>query len=91
MISFRLQFSDEEVASLFRRHGLTLTEVTFKQHIPVYHNKTDEEQITTLCVVNPHNRKAIPVSIAFERVMLSLRQQLFLDEIDKLTVLNALK
>jgi hypothetical protein len=91
MVTFRLGFSDDEMCSFFKRHDLVVTEVTYDKHVPVYHNRIEVEQITCMCVVNPHTRESVPVSVAFERVIFSVRTQLLLDGINKLTVLEALK
>jgi len=90
MISYRLQFSESEMVDFFKRQGITVTEVTFKKYIPVYHNKLDVEDVPTMCIVNPHNRKTVPVSVAFEQVIFKVKNALLLDNINKLTVLEAL-
>ena len=91
MITFRLQFSEQEMISFFRGHGVEVKEVSFKQYVRVYHNKLDEQDVPTMCIVNPHNRKLVPVSIAFEQVIFKVKNALLLDNINKLTVLEALK
>ena len=91
MVTFRLAFSEDEMALFFRSHCLQVMDVTFVNHIPVYHNRTDEQRITTRCVINPHNRKAIPISVAFEKVVLTAAKQLLLDSITKMHVIESLK
>lgn len=91
MVTFRLQFSETEMVAFFKKHGITVAEVSFKQYVRVYHNKIDEEDVPTMCIVNPHNRKMVPVSVAFEQVIFKVKNALLLDGIEKLTVLEALK
>ena len=91
MITFRLRFSESEMVAFFKKHGITVTEVSFKQYVRVYHNKIDEEDVPTMCIVNPHDRKIVPVSVAFEQVVFKVKNALLLDGIGKLTVLEALK
>lgn len=91
MITFRLQFSESEMVAFFKKQGITVTEVSFKQYVRVYHNKVDEEDVPTMCIVNPHDRKMLPVSVAFEQVVFKVKNALLLDNINKLTVLEALK
>lgn len=91
MITFRLQFSEQEMISFFRGHGVEVKEVSFKQYVRVYHNKLDKQDVPTMCIINPHNRKMVPVSIAFEQVIFKVKNALLLDNINKLTVLEALK
>lgn len=90
MIVFRLAFSEQEMIEFFKTHDLLITDVTFSQHVPVYHNRTEEQQITTKCVVNPNDKTAIPVSVAFERVVLRASKHLLLDNITKLNIIEAL-
>ncbi len=91
MITYRLQFSEDEMCYFFKKHGYTITEVNFKQYVRVYHNKIDEFDVPTKCIVNLHDGKKIPVSVAFEKVIFSVKNALLLDNINKLTVLEALK
>ena len=91
MITFRLQFSEAEMVDFFKSQGITVTEVMYNNYIPVYHNKVDTEVVPTMCIVNPHNRKTIPVSVAFEQVIFKVKNALLLENITKLTVLEALK
>ena len=91
MVTFRLAFSEDEMELFFKSHCLQVMDVTFVNHVPVYHNRTEEERITTKCVINPHNRKAIPMSVAFEKVVLTAAKSLLLDSITKLHVINSLK
>lgn len=91
MVTFRLQFSESEMVAFFKRQGIKVIEVSFKQYVRVYHNKVDEEDVPTMCIVNPHDRKTVPVSVAFEQVFFKVKNALLLDNINKLTVLEALK
>jgi UDP-N-acetyl-D-mannosaminuronic acid transferase (WecB/TagA/CpsF family) len=90
MVKFSLQFSEDEISLFFRSHGLTVIDVTFVKHIPVYHNRTEEERFTTKCVVNPHNLRTIPISVAFEKVVLTAAKSLLFDGITKLHVIDSL-
>ncbi len=90
MVTFRLAFSDSEMEMFFRSRGLQVVDVTFVEHVPAYHNLTKEVSHTAKCVVNPHNRKTIPVSIAFEKVVLTAAKQLLLESINKIHVINTL-
>ncbi len=90
MVTFRLAFSEDEMVLFFRSHCIQVTDVTFVNHVPVHHNRTEEERIITKCVINPNNLKAIPVSVAFEKVVLTASKSLLLDSITKLHVINAL-
>jgi hypothetical protein len=91
MITYRLQFSEQEMINFFRRHNIAVVELNFKQYVKVYHNKIDEFDTPTMCIVNPHNQQTIPVSVAFEKVIFKVKNALLLDNINKLTVLEALK
>lgn len=91
MISFRLAISEDEMIAFFKRHGLTVTEVTWNESLPVYHNRVIEEPVTAMCIVNPHDQKTIPVSVAFEKVIFKVKNSLLLDGIQKLTILEALR
>ena len=91
MVTFNLTFSDHEAAALFRRHGLRVEEREFTRHVPVYHNRTKEEPFTCLCVIHPHDGQAIPLGVAFERVFYARREQLFMNDVDMLTIMDALK
>lgn len=91
MITFRLQFSEQEMVAFFKGHGISVTKVSFKKYVRVYHNKLDEEDVPTMCITNPHDRKYVPVSVAFEQVIFKVKNALLLDNINKLTVLEALK
>lgn len=90
MVSFRLSYSEDEMALFFKKHCLTVKEVTFKESIPVYHNRLEESDTKVMCVINPSNLKPIPLSIAFERVVLPVAKAMLLDDISKLTVINLL-
>ena len=91
MITYRLQFKEDEMCMFFKRHGFQVVELNFKQYVKVYHNKIDEFDAPTKCIVNPHNQQTVPVSVAFEKVLFSVKNALLLDNINKLTVLEALK
>ena len=91
MITCRLQFSEAEMCAFFRKHGYQIEVVNFKDYVKVYHNKIDEFDVPTKCIVNLHDGKKIPVSVAFEKVIFSVKNALLLDNINKLTVLEALK
>ena len=91
MVTFNLSFSDQEAASLFRRHGLKVEEREFTRHVPVYHNRTQKEPFTCLCVIHPHTGQPIPLGLAFERVFYSRKQQVFMNDVDMLTIMDALK
>lgn len=90
MVTFNLSFSDQEAAGLFRGHGFTVEERQFTRHVPVYHNREREEPFICLCVIHPHTGQPVPLGIAFERVFYARRKQLFIGDIDKLLVLEAL-
>ncbi len=90
MVTFNLTFSDEEATRLFKSHGFKIEEREFTDNIPVYHNREEEETITCLCVIHPHTGVPTPLSIAFERIFYACKEQLFITEVDKLTVINAL-
>jgi hypothetical protein len=79
------------MVAFFKKHDITVTEVSFKEYVRVYHNKLEEEDVPTMCIVNPHNRKMVPVSVAFEQVIFNIKNALLLDNINRLTVLEALK
>ncbi len=91
MVSFNLSFSNEEMSLFFKKHCLTVKDVTFTESIPVYHNRLEDREITTTCVINPFNLKPVPVSVAFERVVLHVAKNILLDDINKLTVLESFK
>ena len=91
MITCRLQFNESEMCAFFKKHGFQVVELNFKQYVKVYHNKIDEFDAPTKCIVNPHNQQTVPVSVAFEKVIFSVKNALLLDNINKLTVLEALK
>jgi len=91
MITCRLQFSEDEMCAFFRKHGYQIIEVNFKEYVKVYHNKLDEFDVPTKCIQNLSDGKHIPVSVAFEKVIFSVKNALLLDNINKLTVLDALK
>jgi len=91
MISYRLQFSEQEMVDFFKSQGIGIVELNFKQYVKVYHNKVDEFDVPTKCIVNPHDQKTMPVSVAFEKVIFKVKNALLLDNINKLTVLEALK
>jgi hypothetical protein len=77
--------------AFFKRQGISVVELNFKQYIKVYHNKVDEFDVPTKCIVNPHDQRTIPVSVAFEKVIFSVKNALLLENINKLSVLEALK
>jgi len=79
------------MCAFFKKHGFQVVELNFKQYVKVYHNKIDEFDAPTKCIVNPHNQQTIPVSVAFEKVIFSVKNALLLDNVNKLTVLEALK
>jgi hypothetical protein len=79
------------MVAFFRRHDFVVTDVTFSRHVPVYHNRVEDENFTSKCIVNPHTQKSIPVSVAFEKVILKVAKSTLLEDINKLTVLDALK
>lgn len=91
MITYTLKFSPQEIEGFFRKHGCTITTVTTRQHAPAYHKKTRTEDVTTVCVVNPLDGRAIAIDQAFERVMDTIKSQFFLTDIDVLKVLNSFK
>ena len=91
MVTFRLAFSEDEMIAFFRKQGLIVASVTYEKHVPVYHNKVDSDEVTSMCVVNPHNCETIPVSVAFEKVIYKVKNALLLNNINRLTVLEALK
>lgn len=91
MVTFSLTFSDQEAASLFTRHGLKVEERQFARHVPVYHNRTEQEPFTCQCVIHPHSGVAVPLGLAFERVFYARKKQLFISDVDMLTIMDALK
>ena len=91
MVTFRLAFSEDEMIAFFKKQGLIVASVTYEQHVPVCHNRVETEEVTSMCVLNPHNRETIPVSVAFEKVVYKVKNALLLDNINRMTVLEALK
>jgi hypothetical protein len=91
MLTFNLQFSEEDMVAFFRSQGIEVVDVTFNRYIPVYHNRTETESFTLKCIVNPHNRHTVPVSVAFEKVVLAQAKIMLLAGISKIDVLNSLK
>lgn len=91
MITYRLQFSEDEMCMFFKQQGFSVVELNFKQYVKVYHNKMDEFDVPTKCIINPHDNKTMPVSVAFEKVVFHVKNALLLQNINKLTVLEALK
>lgn len=91
MVTFRLEFSNQDMVDFFRRNDIAVTEVTYTKQVPVYHNRFEDETITTSCVVNPHNGHVVPVSVAFEKVIYHVKNALLLNGINRLTVLNVLQ
>ena len=91
MVTFMLAFSEDEMIAFFKKQGLIVTSVTYKQSIPVFHNQINTETVSSMCVINPHNRETIPVSVAFEKVIFKVKNALLLDNINRITVLEALK
>ncbi len=91
MVTFRLEFSEDDMISFFKKNEMQVTTVTYTRQVPVYHNRFEDETITTQCVINPFNGTVIPVSVAFEKVVYHIKSVLLLDGINKLTVLNVLQ
>lgn len=91
MVTFRLAFSEDEMIAFFKKQGLIVTQVTWNESVPVYHNNVIEEAVTSMCIINPHDRKTIPVSVAFEKVIFKVKNSLLLDNINRITILEALK
>jgi len=88
MLSFRLTFSDEDMAVFFRSHCLVVKEVKFTEDLHVYHNMIKPGDQVVLCVINPITQRPIPVSVAFEKVILKRAKPVILDSISKEEVLE---
>lgn len=91
MVTFNLTFTDQEAAGLFKKHGLKIEEREFTKHVPVYHNRTKEQPFKCQCVIHPHSGQPIPLGLAFERVFYSRKEQIFVNDVDMLTIMDALK
>lgn len=91
MVTFRLEFNDNDMSLFFRKHCFTVTPITFKEAVPVYHNREETEEVTSLCVINPFSQKPVPVSVAFEKVILKKAKSILLDDISKLDILESFK
>jgi len=91
MVTFRLEFSMEDMISFFKRKEIPVTEVTYIKQVPVYHNRIADEPVTTQCIVNPHNGSVVPVSVAFEKVIYHIKNAILLENISRLDVLNVLQ
>lgn len=69
MLSFRLKFSNEDMIAFFRSHNFTVQEVKFTPDLAIRHNMISDDHLVQ-CVISPVTKKPIPVSIAFEKVIM---------------------
>jgi hypothetical protein len=91
MIGTSILFTEEQACRFFRAHGLTVTKQTVKVTKPAYHNRTETHEEETLVVINPHNGQPEPLKDAFIKVLEYRKQELFLDDVSKFTVLETMK
>lgn len=86
MIEFKLIFTIDEIIRFFRENGLQVREAEIMKY-----SGNESWPVTEWQVQNPHDGSFENIETAFRRVIERRRSELFLENYNKVDLLNQLK